>query len=82
MSPSLDAKQLLFAFRDTTAGSETYGAGRFLFTGQPEGGGIVLDFNMAENPACAYNPYTVCPLPPPENRLPVAIRAGEKKYHD
>jgi uncharacterized protein (DUF1684 family) len=82
LSPSPDSKQLLFAFRDATAAHETYGAGRFLFTGQPEGGELVLDFNLAENPACAYNPYTVCPLPPPENRLPVPIPAGEKQYHD
>ena len=47
--------------------TKTYGAGRFLFTVQPEGGELVLDFNLAENPACAYNPYTVCPLPPREN---------------
>jgi len=82
ISPSPDSKQLLFAFRDATSADETYGAGRFLFTEQPEGGGLVLDFNKAENPACAYNPYTVCPLPPPQNRLPVRIPAGEKKYHD
>lgn len=80
--PSPDAKQLLFAFRDGTAAHETYGAGRLLFTGQPEGGWLVLDFNLAENPACAYNPYTICPLPPLENRLPIAVPAGEKKYHD
>jgi uncharacterized protein (DUF1684 family) len=82
VSLSPDSKQLLFAFRDATAANETYGAGRFLFTGKPEGGALVLDFNLAENPACAYNPYTVCPLPPPQNRLRVPVPAGEKRYHD
>jgi uncharacterized protein (DUF1684 family) len=74
--------QLLFAFKDTTAAHETYGSGRFLFTGPPERGELVLDFNQAENPACAYNPYTICPLPPRANHLAVMVPAGEKKYHD
>lgn len=77
-----ESKQLLFAFKDATAAHDTYGAGRFLFTAQPERGELVLDFNLAENPACAYNPYTICPLPPRENHLAAPVRAGEKKYHD
>lgn len=80
--PSPGSRQLLFAFKDTTAAHETYGAGRFLFTGEPEKGVLVLDFNRAENPACAYNPYTVCPMPPRENHLPAAVQAGERKYHE
>jgi uncharacterized protein (DUF1684 family) len=79
---SPENKTLLFAFKDGTAAHETYGAGRFLFTAQPEHGELVLDFNLAENPACAYNPYTVCPLPPRENHLAARVPAGEKKYHD
>ena len=43
-------------------------------------GNVVMDFNFAQNPPCAYNPYTTCPLPPQQNRLPIAIEAGEKKY--
>jgi uncharacterized protein len=74
------AKQLFFIFRDLTSGKETYGAGRFLYSGLPKDGQVVLDFNKAYNPPCAFTPYATCPLPPPENRLPVRIEAGEKKY--
>ncbi len=69
-----------FIFRDATSGKETYGAGRFLSAEAPKNGTLVLDFNRAYNPPCAFTPYATCPLPPPENVLPVAIRAGEKKY--
>lgn len=74
------AKELFFIFRDQTAAKETYGAGRFLYSDLPRDGQVVLDFNKAENPPCAFTPYATCPLPPPENRLPVRIEAGEKKY--
>ena len=69
-----------FIFRDLTSGKETYGAARFLYTPLPVNGRVVLDFNKAENPPCAYNPYTTCPLPPEQNRLSVRIEAGEKIY--
>lgn len=75
---------LFVPFRDRTAGMETYGAGRYLFDtikGADLGmdqGRIVLDFNFAYNPSCAYDPAWVCPLAPPPNRLVVAIRAGER----
>jgi len=76
-----DSKQLFFIFRDRTAqNGETYGAGRFLYTPLPKDGTLTLDFNRAENPPCAYTPYATCPLPPPENKLDLAIRAGEKSY--
>jgi uncharacterized protein (DUF1684 family) len=75
-----DAKQLFYIFRDETAGKETYGAGRFLYSDLPRDGKVVLDFNKAYNPPCSFTPYATCPLPPPENRLPVRIEAGEKKY--
>jgi hypothetical protein len=75
-----DADTLFFIFKDTTAGSETYGAGRFLYTPNPRDGKVVLDFNKAENPPCAFTPYATCPLPPPQNKLAIPIRAGEKKY--
>jgi hypothetical protein len=67
-------------FRDLTSGKETYGAARFLVTDAPKDGKVVLDFNEAYNPPCAYNPYTTCPLPTPENRLHVRIAAGEMTY--
>jgi uncharacterized protein (DUF1684 family) len=67
-------------FRDKTSGKETYGAGRFLNAGAPVDGRVVLDFNRAYNPPCAYNPYTTCPMPPKQNHLIVAVEAGEKAY--
>ena len=79
--------KLFFIIRDTTSTSTTYGACRFLYTGFPDKGlaqpgKLVLDFNQLENPPCAYTPYATCPLPPPGNRLPIPIPAGEKRYHD
>jgi len=73
-------REFWFIFRDLTSGAETYPAVRFLYTPRPVNGKVTLDFNKAENPPCAYNPYATCPLPPPENRLPVRIEAGEKNY--
>lgn len=73
-------RRLFFVFRDATSGSETYPGGRFLYTDFPEGDRVELDFNRAYNPPCAFTPHSTCPLPPPQNRLPVAIRAGELKY--
>jgi uncharacterized protein (DUF1684 family) len=80
LSPVLEGPNLFFIFRDQTAGKETYGAGRFLDAPMPKDGTVVLDFNKAYNPPCAFTPYATCPLPPPENRLAVRIEAGEKKY--
>jgi uncharacterized protein (DUF1684 family) len=74
-------KRLWFVFRDLTSGRETYPSARFLYTPPVEDGKVVVDFNFAQNPPCAYNPYTTCPLPPPQNRLGIAIEAGEKKYN-
>jgi len=75
-----NAKELFFIFRDQTAGKETYGAGRFLYSELPKDGQLILDFNKAYNPPCAFTAYATCPLPPKDNRLPVRIEAGEKKY--
>jgi uncharacterized protein (DUF1684 family) len=75
-----DAKVLLIVFRDPTTGHETYPGGRFLEVPLPQNGTAVLDFNKAYNPPCAFTPYVSCPLPPRQNRLPVPIQAGEKKY--
>jgi uncharacterized protein (DUF1684 family) len=71
---------LFFIFRDSTAGKETYGSGRFLDTELGKDGEVVLDFNKAYNPPCAFTPYATCPLPPKENRLALRIEAGELKY--
>jgi len=71
------AEELFFIFRDQTAGKETYGAGRFLYTPMPKDGVVALDFNKAYSPPCAFTPYATCPLPPKQNRLPVRIEAGE-----
>jgi uncharacterized protein len=72
--------KLSFIFRDLTSGKETYAASRFLDAPLPKDGQVVLDFNEAYNPPCAYNPYTTCPLPTPKNRLRVRIAAGEMMY--
>ena len=76
---------LFLPFRDATSGAGTYGGGRYLLDtvkGADLGatdGRLVLDFNFAYNPSCAYDPGWACPLSPPANRLPVAVEAGEKK---
>jgi hypothetical protein len=75
-------ESLFFIFADKTNGKETYGAGRFLYTDPPKDGKVVLDFNRAQNPPCAFTPYATCPLPPASNRLPVRIEAGEKNFGD
>ena len=67
-------------FVDAQAGKQTYGAGRYLDPEVLPDGKIVLDFNLAYNPYCAYNDLYSCPIPPAENRLSVAIKAGEKNY--
>jgi uncharacterized protein (DUF1684 family) len=73
-------QQFWFIFRDLTSQKETYPAARFLYAPAPEGGRMILDFNRAVNPPCAYNPYTTCPLPTEQNRLRTRIEAGEMKY--
>lgn len=73
-------KSLWFVFRDRTSGRETYPSARFLYTDPVVDNKVVVDFNFAQNPPCAYNPYTTCPLPPPQNRLSIGVEAGEKTY--
>jgi len=82
---------LFLPFKDATSRGETYGGGRYLFdtvkntdglaleieSGSPR---VVIDFNYAYNPSCAYSPRWACPLAPPENALPIPIQAGEKNY--
>ncbi|MGH8371107.1 MAG: DUF1684 domain-containing protein [Gammaproteobacteria bacterium] len=67
-------------FADQTNGKQTYGAGRFLYVRPPVDGKTVLDFNKAYNPPCVFSQFTACPLPPPQNRLPFEVTAGELKY--
>ena len=73
--------ELFLIFGDRTNGVETYGAGRFLYVPRagPDGK-MVVDFNKAYNPPCAFTAYATCPLPPPQNRLAVRVEAGEKEY--
>ncbi len=71
---------LFLPFRDATSAEETYEAGRYLEVHQLEGGQLLVDFNYAYNPFCAYNEAYSCPLPEEENRLTVPIRAGERAF--
>lgn len=74
--------EMFIPFRDATSGKETYGAARYLEAPTPAGREAILDFNYAYNPYCAYSEAYSCPLPPQENWLKVAIRAGERSYKD
>lgn len=79
--------RLFFILRDSTSTSTTYEACRFLYTSLPshgleQEGELILDFNHLENPPCAYTPFTTCPLPPPGNRMHIALPVGEQRYHD
>ncbi len=69
-----------FVFNDASSGDETYEAARFLYSDLSKDGTTILDFNEAYNPPCSFNPFTTCPIPLPENRLPIKVLAGEKKY--
>ena len=75
-----DDGSLFFVFSDRTSGRDTYGGGRQLDAAAANDGKVIMDFNLAYNPPCAFNDYSTCPLPPPENRLDLVVSAGEKKY--
>lgn len=76
-----ETHDLFVIFRDRTAGKTTYGAGRFLHVDKPGADGrVVIDFNYAYNPPCAFTPFATCPIPPKQNWLPIPVAAGEKKY--
>ncbi len=77
---SEDGKELFFIFKDATSGKETYPAGRFLYAAMPVDGKVVLDFNKAYTPPCAFTPHATCPLPPEGNRVSAKIEAGERNY--
>lgn len=79
--PGGEDGSLWLIFGDATNGTDTYGGGRFLYTDPPDADGrVVVDFNLAYNPPCVFSPYATCPLPPPQNRLPLRIEAGERRY--
>ncbi|TFV93230.1 DUF1684 domain-containing protein [Algoriphagus kandeliae] len=75
-----DMRNFFLAFADETSGRETYGGGRYINARQDGKTSITIDFNLAYNPYCAYNPDYACPIPPRENILKIPIEAGEKNY--
>jgi uncharacterized protein (DUF1684 family) len=88
-----ERKRLFILFGDETNRDLTYGAGRFLYAplpepsstadaGAPVAGPLIVDFNRALNPACAFTEFATCPFPPPQNRLPLRVEAGEKRYRE
>lgn len=77
-----DKRNFFLAFADNTSAGETYGGGRYLNVRQDGKTSITLDFNLAYNPYCAYNPDYACPIPPKENLLDIALEAGEKNYKE
>jgi uncharacterized protein len=72
---------LFIPFTDTTNGNETYDVGRYIEFKIPKSEEVIVDFNQSYNPYCSYSPTFSCPIPPAENDLPIAIPAGEKKFH-
>lgn len=81
LEPGVGEKDFSVFFRDATSGKQSYGLGRYVDVEALDGGRFLLDFNRAYNPACAISDYYNCPIPPKENTLKVAIRAGEQDSH-
>ena len=81
LTPVLEegSPDLFFVFADETNRTETYGAGRFLYAEPAQDGTVILDFNRAYNPPCAFSAFATCPLPPRQNRLALRVDAGEKR---
>lgn len=80
--PFIEENRFFIIFGDKTNGSETYGAGRFMYAKTPDKRNeVLLDFNKAYNPPCAFTPFATCPRPPAENLLEIKIEAGEKEVH-
>jgi uncharacterized protein (DUF1684 family) len=76
-----DESDLFVVFGDLTNGDSTFGGGRYVYTHPPDDDGVVLiDFNKAYNPPCVFTSYATCPLPLPQNHLPIRVEAGEKRY--
>ncbi|HSZ81162.1 MAG TPA: DUF1684 domain-containing protein, partial [Polyangia bacterium] len=85
LDPTLDGDDpddQMIVFRDATSARTTYGAGRFVRALRQKDGTFVVDFNRAYAPPCAFTPYATCPLPPPQNRLRIAVEAGDKSGAD
>ena len=80
LQPVTEGRLLFFIFRDATSNKTTYGAARFLYAEPAQNGEVILDFNAAINPPCAFTPYATCPLPPASNKLKVALEVGELNY--
>jgi uncharacterized protein (DUF1684 family) len=80
LDPVSEGDRLFFIFKDLTSGKETYPPGRFLYASMPKNGEVILDFNKAVDPPCAFTPYATCPLPPKQNYLRLRIEAGELRY--
>lgn len=79
--PEDGGDRLFIIFKDETSGDSTYPAGRYLYAERPGADGkVIVDFNRAYNPPCAFTDFATCPLPPPQNRLRVRLEAGEKDY--
>lgn len=81
LEPGVGENDISVLFRDATTGKESYGVGRYVDPERLPGGRYLLDFNLAYNPACAVSEHYNCPIPPKENVLKVAVRAGEKDAH-
>jgi uncharacterized protein len=81
LHPFTSGSGYFLVIADETTGLDTYGAGRFMYATPDSTGRIILDFNRAYNPPCAFSPFATCPMPPRENFLPAAIEAGEKSVH-
>jgi len=79
LEPTREGDELFLVFSDATTGRDTYGGGRFIYTSLPDSTGhVVLDFNRAYNPPCAFTPWATCPLPTAQNKLAIKVDAGEK----
>jgi uncharacterized protein (DUF1684 family) len=81
LHPFISGSGYFLVIADETSGLDTYGGGRFMYATPDSTGRIILDFNKAYNPPCAFSPFATCPMPPRENFLPAAIEAGEKSVH-
>jgi len=80
LEPTVEDNTLFFTFKDPTAAKDTYPSGRFLNTPMAANGEVIIDFNQAHNPPCAFTSFATCPLPPRQNTIGVAIPAGEKRH--